>query len=271
MKIADLHIHSSYSDGSLTPEEIIELSKKQGLKYISITDHDTIASQYITKEKNKDIEIISGVEFSTMYNDLELHILGYKVDVNNNKLNELVNRLSEARLDRCKEIIEKLKRLGVNIQIEEMIGDGKLSLGRGNIAKEIVKKGYSKNFKEAFCKYLMQGKPAYVKGYKEDYKNILSIINASGGIAVLAHPGKIYRSIEVQKIIRELRCYGLKGLEVYHPSHRSEQVNCYYNLAQKYKLLITGGSDFHGKKSEDNTLGIESLSKAMLDKIINYK
>lgn len=271
MKYADLHIHSSYSDGCLSPEEIVEMAKEEGLKCISITDHDTIASQYIVKEILPEINIIPGIEFSTEYNDLEIHILAYYIDIENVKLSEAIYRLRDARIERAKEIINKLKYVDIHIDIKDLIKEGDFSLGRGNIAKEMLRKGYVSNFKEAFTKYLMQGKVAYVQGKKQSYKEVMKLIEECGGIAVLAHPGKIYRKIEIEKIIRELKCYGLKGLEVYHPSHSKEQINYFYNLSKKYKLLITGGSDFHGVKNGDCTLGSQGISEQLLDKIINIK
>lgn len=271
MKYADLHIHSSYSDGYLSPEEIVNLAKKKGIKCISITDHDTIVSQYICKEQYDGINIIPGIEFSTEFNGMEIHILGYFLDINNSNLINAVNRLRESRIERTREILRKLKELNINIDIEEVTIDMSSSIGRGNIANVMVEKGYVSNFKEAFTNYLMQGKYAYVKGEKLSFKEVLSIINESGGLAVLAHPGKIYRSLEVSNIIKELKCYGLKGLEVYHPSHSKEQINAFYNMSKKYKLFITGGSDFHGSNNSDSLLGSQGINEVLLEKLINFK
>lgn len=271
MKYADLHIHSSYSDGNLSPEEIVELAKNQGVKYISITDHDTIASQYITKDQSQEVYTIPGIEFSTEYRDLEIHILGYFIDIHNKGLIDTVNKLKEARIERTKEILRRLEKDNIYIGIDELNVDKSSTMGRGHIANAIVSKGYAENFKEAFNNYLIKGKLAYVKGEKLTYKKTLEVINEAGGMAVLAHPGKIYRSIEVENIVRELKCYGLKGLEVYHPSHSKEQINNFYNLSKKNKLLITGGSDFHGLNNKDGILGVQGINELLLDKIINFK
>lgn len=271
MKYADLHIHSSYSDGCFTPEEIVEMAEKKGLKYISITDHDTIASQYITKRNFTKVDIITGIEFSTEYDDQDIHILAYYIDIENAKLSEAIEKLRDARIERAKEIINKLKKVDIYIDINNLIREGDFSLGRGNIAKEMVNKGYVDNFKEAFTRYLMKGKVAYVQGKKQNFKEVIKLIEECGGIAVLAHPGKIYRSIEVESIVRKLKCHGLKGIEVYHPSHSKEQINYFYNLSKKYKLLITGGSDFHEIKNGECTLGTQGISELLLDKLINIK
>jgi len=271
MEYADLHIHSFYSDGCFSPEEIVNQGKKQGLKYISITDHDTIGAQYITKNIERDINVIPGVEFSTEYKDIELHILAYFIDIDSKKLNDTIYIMREARIERSREIINKLKKFNIYLDINDLKCEEDYSIGRGNIAKEMVRKGYIETFKEAFNNYLIQGKPAYVKGEKQGYKETLNMIIDSGGIAVLAHPGKIYRKIEIEKIIKELKCYGLKGLEVYHPSHTKEEINSYYNLTKKYKMIVTGGSDFHGKKDGNITIGTQGMNEVLLEKILDFQ
>jgi len=271
MKYADLHIHSSYSDGILTPEQIVSLAKKQGIKYISITDHDTINSQYITKINDEEIRIIPGIEFSTEYNNIELHILGYFMDLDNKNLKFTLDKVMKSRVERARKIIDKLNSMNINITMEDVLEHGNHSIGRGNIAKAIVSKGYAKNYKEAFDEYLMQGRAAYVKGEKLTFKEVLNIINDSGGLAILAHPGKIYKSIEVEGIIKMLKCHGMKGIEVYHPSHSKEQINTFYNLSKKYKLLISGGSDFHSFKRNGKNIGSQGINELLLEKIINFK
>ena len=270
MNYADLHIHSSYSDGILTPDKIIDVANNKGLKYISITDHDTIASQYVTIENSYNIEIIPGLEFSTEYDDEELHILGYFIDINNKELNFAISNLMKSRVERAERIIEKLKSININISLSEILKGSNHSVGRGNIAKAIVDKGYARNHKEAFCNYLMKGKPAYVKGKKMNFKDVLDIINGSSGIAFLAHPGRIYRSLETENIIKTLKCHGMKGIEVYHPSHTKEEINKFYNLSKKYKLLISGGSDFHNFKKDGNSIGSQGINELLLDKLIKF-
>ena len=139
MKYADLHIHSSYSDGILTPEQIVSLAKKQGIKYISITDHDTISSQYITKINDEEIRIIPGIEFSTEYNNIELHILGYFMDLDNKNLKFTLDKVMKSRVERARKIIDKLNSMNINITMEDVLEHGNHSIGRGNIAKVIDK------------------------------------------------------------------------------------------------------------------------------------
>ena len=273
MKYADLHIHSNYSDGIKSPEEIVSYAKERNIKYISITDHDSISSQYITTQNNTDIHIIPGIELSTEYNDMEIHILGYFIDIKNCDLNRVVNELNEARMKRVEEILFNLKKEGIYLTIEELGINNNTTVGRGHIANAIVKKGYFSNYKNAFRSLLVKGKPAYVKGNKLNYKDCLDIIKISGGIPVLAHPGQIYRKIEVENIVRELKCFGLGGIEVYHPCHSKDDINRISNLARKYKLCITGGSDYHGipEKSCKIDMGICGIDKNRLEELIKIK
>lgn len=271
MKYADLHIHSSFSDGCLSPEEIVKEAKDKGIKYISITDHDTISSQYITKQNIYGINIIPGVEFSSEYKGTEIHILGYYIDVENESIKELVELLQQLRLARSRQIIKKLKDNDIFISMDDLLNQGNHVIGRGNIASELIKKGYVKTYKEAFNKYLMKGRLAYVEGYKIDYKRILKAIKDSNGISVLAHPGKMYRSIQIESVIKDMKGYGLKGIEVYHSAHTKEQTNYLYNLSKKHKLIITGGSDFHTMNSNSSVLGSQGLNKLLMEKLINYK
>lgn len=270
MKYADLHIHSNYSDGSMSPEKIIENAINLGVKSISITDHDCLSSQYVTKKIYDDIKVIPGIELSAEFEDIELHILGYFIDINNIELINTVNKLNKERIDRISEILLKLKKEGINLNIEDLDVDLNSTVGRSHVAKAMVTKGYYDSYKAAFTNHLVKGKESYVKGYKLNYKEAIQVINNSGGIPVLAHPGQIYKSLAVENIIKNLKFFGLKGIEVYHPSHSKEQTNNFYNLAKKYKLLITGGSDFHGKEGlKENLIGSYGISEDLLNKLIN--
>lgn len=272
MKYADLHIHSCYSDGTMTPEEIIDLAIEKGVKYISITDHDSIASQYVTNRNWEDVRIIPGIELSTEFQDLEVHMLGYNLDIENEELKEVVNKLNKCRMNRIEEMLFQLKKHKINLELEDLEIDLESTVGRSHVANAMVKKGYFDNYKSAFTTYLIKGKPAYIKGFKLDYKETLNLIHTCGGIPVLAHPGQIYRGMGIEKMVKDLKCYGLKGIEVYHPSHTKEQTNYFYNLATKYKLCITGGSDYHGNQSlHDTGLGSYGINELLLNKLINIK
>lgn len=274
MKSVDLHIHSCYSDGIYTPEQIAKAATRKGIKCISITDHDSIAAQYIvnTEYNNKDLIIIPGIELSAEYKEMELHILGYFIDTENSSLKELVNNLNKQRLKRVEKILYNLKGYDINIKLDDLGVDLDSTIGRSHIANAMVKKGYFDNYKVAFRSYLIKGKPGYVKGFKLTYKEALDIIRESGGVPVLAHPGQIYKKIEVENIIKELKCFGLNGVEVYHPSHSAIDTNKFFNMAKKYKLSITGGSDFHGRANfDDESIGSCGINDLLLSKFIKTK
>lgn len=269
MKCADLHIHSCYSDGVNTPEQLIAFAKDNGVKYISITDHDSIAAQYITRNKEQEVNIIPGIELSTEYKEIELHLLGYFIDIDNNQLNELVGTLSKHRIQRVEKMLHNLGKQNINLTLSDLAVEADTTVGRSHIANAMVRKGYFDSYKNAFKSLLIKGKPGYVRGFRLHYKDTLDIIKEAGGISVLAHPGQIYRKMEIENIIKELKCFGLGGIEVYHPSHSTKDINNFFNLSKKYKLAITGGSDFHGRYSiGESCLGSCGLDEEMLERFI---
>ena len=272
MKYSDLHIHSLYSDGLLSPEEIVDIALKKKLSSISITDHDTLNSQYIIKYTIENLDIIPGVELSSKYKNKEIHILGYYINIYDENLKSSINILKKSRLERLEEMVYRLNKQDVHISIEDFNKYNESSVGRGHVAKVLVDKGYSRSYKDAFTTYLLEGKCAYVQRHKFEYKETIAIIRKSGGIAVLSHPGKFYKYMEIEQLVKDLKFYGLQGIEVYHPSHSSYQINTFYNLAKKYKLFITGGSDCHGVKGEnkDLLLGNYGIDEKLVNKLKLY-
>lgn len=271
MIYSDLHIHSSYSDGSLTPKEIIDIAIKKSVNCISITDHDTVLSQYELLERHNGIKVIPGIELSTEYNGHEVHILGYYINVYNKALLDSLDIIHKERVDRVYSIIKRLSDLNIAISVSDIQVDKFVSLGRPHIAKLLMEKGYVDSLREAFQLYLSKDKPAYIERFKINYKDALRLIRDSGGISVLAHPGELYRGIDIERLLKDLKVYGLNGIEVFHPSHNSKGINTFYNIARKYKLIISGGSDFHGgnAKSEIN-IGTIGLDENLTAKLINY-
>lgn len=273
MQFSDLHIHSRYSDGSLWPEEIINIASAKGIKCISITDHDTIDSQIILESISKkiDLDVISGVEISTEYMDREIHILGYYIDYSNSDLTCELEKIKESRRNRAKAIVSKLNHLNMDVSFDE-ISVNNSCIGRPHIAKALVNNGYVNNIKEAFQQFLIKGKPAYVERFKINYKDALKLICNCGGVPVLAHPGEIYRGIQIDALIKEFKVYGLKGIEVFHPSHSVSQTNTYYNVAKKYSMIITGGSDCHGIRYQDQLLlGTCGLNEELTNKFLKLR
>jgi len=266
----DLHIHSTYSDGAFTPEEIIDLARERNIRYISITDHDTLGAYGHFQSDREDITVIPGVEVSTYFKGKELHILSYFHDPEDKNLLSLLEKFKNDRTERYHKILGNLSDLDIHLPDTEPPMD---SYGRAHIAKLLIEHGYVENIKEAFNVYLDVDKIAYEKRYKIDTRDALKSLRAAGGIPVLAHPGEKLYTLHFEELISELKVYGLLGLEVYHPSHKKELCDRLYAIARKHKLVITGGSDFHGQPGSplsgpNDKLGRYGLNDYLMMKLI---
>ncbi|OGR26190.1 MAG: ribonuclease III [Desulfobacterales bacterium RIFOXYA12_FULL_46_15] len=261
----DLHIHSTASDGSLTPLEILALAGETGLKAISITDHDTIDGvlEILKQLTCTCLEFITGVEISCEpppgFSNLgSIHLLGYGFSVYDKKLNAILNTAKKARIQRNPKIIEKLNLLGVEISMDQVRARfGADQTGRPHIAELLKELGYVKTFHEAFDIYLGKGKPAYVEKYKVSCEEAIKTVIEAGGIPVLAHPGLLSfaGSDQVEGFIDTLIEYGLGGVEVYYTDHSEPVTSFYKNFCTRKNLIATGGSDFHGSFNEGVFLG----------------
>ncbi len=267
----DLHMHTNYSDGQHSPEELIIKVKEAGIDLISITDHDTIGgiAEGIEIGKHYGIEVIPGLEISSDIKDREVHILGYFFDPNNIELEEYLKFFRIERIKRASRIAEKLNALGLNIKLEDIMDVAKNSaVGRPHIAKAMVKKGLVSNYFEAFSKYIGNNCPAFERKVHLSPRSAFKIINDAGGLAFIAHPGNLPDAIMI-----ELIDAGLDGIEVIHPSHLPHQIKHYRGIVNEYFLLESGGSDFHGGDRNDYsnlgkyTIGfskIEAMRKQLL-------
>lgn len=266
---ADLHIHTSFSDGTHTPEEIVEQAQKAGLKTIAITDHDVIDGIALAIKKGEEagVEVIPGIEFTTEAFDTEIHILGYFIDYRSPKLIEAITKIQKGRIDRIYKICEKLKGLGVNLEPKKILKlAGNKAPGRPHVARALVAQGYVKNFREAFGKYIDFHGPAYVSHYKLSPEEAVKLVTAARGVAVYAHPAVS----NCDKIIPDLMVVGLAGIEVYYTGHNQSQTQHYLNLARKNGLLVTGGSDYHGFRSgREVELGELAIPDELVDKLKN--
>jgi hypothetical protein len=252
----DLHIHSTASDGTLSPAELIDLALKLKLGAISITDHDSIAGsrEALLAGIPPGLGFLTGVEISaepppSYGGPGSIHILGYGLRLDDPDLNRVLEKLQDARRDRNPEIIRRLNQIGIPIQPEEVIriaGDGQP--GRPHIAKLLVEKGLVASVEEAFDRYLGNGKPGYVDKFRIESAEAIALIKAAGGIPVLAHPSLLDLAglPQLEELVLELMSMGLKGIEVYFPEHSAEQTRIYAELARRHRLLMTGGTDFHG-------------------------
>lgn len=261
MKYADLHIHTNASDGLLSPEEVIWWANKIKLKAISITDHDTIngVAKAINSNINKDTpEIVPGIELNSDFYGEEVHVLGYYIDYTDVGFLNKLKEIQQSRYTRAINIIKKLKGLNINISTEQVFNASKgESIGRPHIARILVEKGYANDVKDAFNKYIGIDSPAYVERYKLTTKQAVSIINNVGGIPVLAHPGLLKK----KTVINELLEQGFKGIEVYHSKHDKKITNQLLEIAINKNLIITGGSDCHGKPIN----GVPELGTVTID------
>jgi len=266
---ADLHIHTCFSDGTESPEEIVALAKAGGLTTIAITDHDVAAGidRAAAKGREAGIEVVPGIELTTEDANAEVHLVAYFIDHKNKSLLDVIQRIQKSREERIYAICKKLRNLGVTIEAERVFGiAGHRAAGRPHVAKAMIEKGYVKNFKEAFDRYIDFKGPAYVAHYKLSPKEAIALILQAGGLPIFAHPAVS----NCDQIIGELTEAGLAGIEVYYPSHSSSQVKHYLKISQKYGLLITGGSDYHGKDSgREIKLGQTSIPDDLMDKIRN--
>ena len=261
----DLHIHSTASDGSYTPSQILTLAQKQGVSAISITDHDTLdgLKELLNLPSNSGPEWITGVEISCeppqSFKQLgSIHLLGYGFSVYDKTLNNALSRAQEARKSRNPEIIGKLNDLGIGITLEEVEKRfGADQTGRPHIAELLKEKGVVKSFDEAFDRYLAKGKPAYVDKYKISCEQAIKIIHRAGGIPVLAHPGllDVTGPDQTEAFFDTLITFGLEGVEVYYTDHDADKTRYFRALADQKHLMITGGSDFHGSFNQGVALG----------------
>lgn len=254
----DLHIHSVYSDGTLTPEQIVDAAYELGLSAISITDHDNVSSFELaknhvekiqTQEGKPQLELIPGIEVNTIWEGQEIHILGYHMDHTAKPLGELIKYQKHARLEQTYKIIEKLnKEAKMPIKLEDvtsLVIEGG-SIGRPHIAKAIVNVGGTKSVFEAYSKYINDKSPTYVRRITVSPHEAVETIYESGGIPVIAHPCDLEN---VEALVKDLMNFGLRGLEVYHRKHSPAMVEYYSTISEEYGLVITGGSDCHGPKA----------------------
>lgn len=244
----DLHLHSTASDGALSPEELVTKAVDLGINAIALTDHDSVegVEQAVLEGKRKGIEIVPAVELSSGLNGQDIHFLGYFIDHKDEKFNKLLERLRRLRMERAAKIVELLRRRDVEIPFDEVLGAAKNgSVGRAHVAKIMVKRGYIDTVEEAFDKYIGRNGSCYVEKYFYTPKEIIETIRDTGGIAVLAHPALS----KVDEFIFQFVSFGIQGIEVLHGEHTNEESQYYLKLAQDYDLAPTGGSDFHGLKN----------------------
>jgi 3',5'-nucleoside bisphosphate phosphatase len=279
----DLHCHSTASDGTLPPAEVVRLAKESGLSGLALTDHDTIGGVEAAAEEARRIglDFLAGIEISCEYRPPgTMHILGYGVDPRSETLRDLTRRLLEGRDNRNPRIVQKLNALGVSITMQEVeeearatAADSRKPVGRPHIAAVLLRKGYVSSIKQAFDKYLAQGAPAYFDKERLTMREAMDMIHQSGGMPVLAHPIQLRTGNDshLERVVKDLVDLGLVGLETIHSDHDAALVEKYTRLADRFGLLKTGGSDFHGTNKKDIQLGLANgrrIPREFLDRLL---
>lgn len=277
-RMIDLHLHSTHSDGTMTPSELVRKAADIGLSAISITDHDTVSALDEARNEGKacSVEVVSGLEISSKHRGLDLHLLGYDFDWRNASLVNNLKRLQVARDDRNQKILEKLQKIGINIteqDLKDEAGDG--VAGRPHFARLLIKSGVVKNNQQAFSNYLKTGRCAYVPRYVLDVQEAIEMLHGAGGAAVLAHPIQLGCSYqELSGIVKELKQMGMDGLETFYPTQKGKTGKKIRELARKYQLLETGGSDFHGDVRVGTTIAGATkyfmVPEELLEKLKEY-
>jgi len=260
MGAIDLHTHSTASDGSLSPRELVRLAQERGLVAIALTDHDTIEGlpEAVAAGTEFGVEVIPGVEISARHPLGSMHILGYFLDYESERLAASLAVLQQARADRNPQIVAKLNALGIPLTVERVAAiSGGGQVGRPHIARALYEGGYVRSLQEAFDIYLGNRGKAYVSKFRFPPAEALAMIREARGVPVLAHPFTLglHTPETLGPLLEELKVQGLAGLECYYPEHSPQQEAFYLNAARELGLLITGGSDFHGDNKPEVSLG----------------
>jgi len=262
----DLHLHSTASDGILTPTELVCTALDKNLEVIALTDHDTTGGieEAVEAARGTPLNVIPGVEISTdVPGANELHILGYHVDPHHPELESRLSSLRRARIDRARRTVSCLAQAGCPIEWDHLVelsqGD---VIGRPHIAQALVDAGHVESVHHAFYQYLAKGRPAYIERFKLTPVQAIETILAAGGVPVLAHPRRVLE--HVPRLVRA----GLAGLEAYYPNHPEPEQEFLVNLARRHDLIVTGGSDFHGAGiTEASEMGVVYVPRSTVDEL----
>lgn len=262
----DLHTHTTASDGTLSPQELVALAGKVGVGILAVADHDTTDSvdPVRTLGAQAGIEVIPAVELNTDVEDSEVHVLGYFIDHHQPWFQEFLTMLRNGRANRAAKMVEKLNALGIKIDYAQVSGHAQGAVGRPHVARALMEAGVVRTFEEAFEKYIGRRGPAYVERLRVTPADAVRTIARAGGIPALAHPGWGARD----DLIPELIEAGLEGIEVYYPDHTPQLTLHYMRLAEQYNLLMTGGTDFHGTAVASKApLGSQYVPVEVVDKL----
>jgi predicted metal-dependent phosphoesterase TrpH len=265
--LIDLHLHTTASDGRLSSAQLVARASAAGLTTISVTDHDTVAALAEATEvaKGVNIRVVPGIEITAVDDGRDVHMLGYFFDPGSAPLAGVLQQQRALRVSRVREIGAKLATLGMVVDVESVLLAAAArpgsSVGRPQVARELVRAGYVTSVQEAFDKWLATGRPAFIPRTGPSPAAIVDAIHEAGGIASMAHPGVTKRD----ELIRPLVERGMDAIEIYHSDHTPEDQTHYRRIAHRYGVLVTGGSDFHGDEARRNTIGVVTLPAAAFD------
>jgi predicted metal-dependent phosphoesterase TrpH len=265
-EFVDLHVHTHYSDGTFSPEEVVQKAIQLNLKAVAITDHDCIdgIAPSIVSAENTGLEVIPGIEISAAKEDDEIHILGYFIDWHNSSLEGLLRKMQASRVERMRKMVRRLREEGLDVDIDKVLSSISTgAIGRLHLARVMHENGFVGDTKEAFDRYIGDGKPCHVRHERLDYKKAISAIIQAGGVPVLAHPGMMGRDEYIPDYIKA----GLRGIEVYHSEHKMPTNNKYLKIAQENGLIVTGGSDCHGMKKGRVLIGKVKVGYDVVEKL----
>ena len=266
MKFADLHLHTMFSDGTFTPEELVLRAQNVGLACIALTDHDSVegCERAAAACANVKMEFISGTELTAEHDDTEVHVLGYFLDTKNKVVLDRMGKFQAVRQQRIYEMCAALNKLGIPLKAESVFALANCkSPGRPHVARALVKEKLISDLDVAFEKYLKKGRPAWVPKTKMSALESVELIHQAGGLAVMAHPG-LNRTDD---IIPDLVDAGLDGIECFHTKHSTVMSERYLEIAEKYNLLVTGGSDCHGFSKKQPLIGGVKLPYEHVEKM----
>jgi predicted metal-dependent phosphoesterase TrpH len=269
--VIDLHSHTTASDGRLAPDALVRSAVAIGITTLGVTDHDTVAGLGTATDAAREagITLVPGIEVTSVHNGRDVHMLGYFIDAGHSDLLRFLDGQRADRRRRLNEILERLQQMGVSIDAERLLAraaaDTGKAVGRPMVAEALVAAGHARDMADAFHQFLGEGRPAFVQRVGVPPADVVALISRAGGLASLAHPGKT----RVDAIVSELADAGLAAIEVYHPDHDEHETSRYREMAARYDLLVTGGSDYHGPGSgRESGFGRTALPAADFDRLL---
>jgi 3',5'-nucleoside bisphosphate phosphatase len=279
-RLCDLHTHSNHSDGDLSPRELVRLASRKRLAGLALTDHDTVAGLAEAAEaaaEDPQLTFIPGVEVSAAFPQGTLHILGLCIDPAGVALADLTARLLDARNERNPRIVAKLRAMGVDITMDEVLSRAGVAdqaggvVGRAHIAAVLMRKGYARDLADAFARYLSPGAPAFVDKERLAPAQAIAAIHDARGLAILAHPVQLQfgNFAECERMVRSLQDAGLDGLEAYHSDHSDVETRFFLDLARRLDMAVAGGSDYHGSIKAEVRLGHPPVPASVMETLLS--